>query len=142
TLFEGMESSENNEAAQRQSEILNLPPINLVPYDKLTDDKGVVYVRVFFYGDEDGRVSYASFMNNFKDGKWKVTNGKYFTTITATEGKPVTIFANTPLPEPEDEVAVKELEKYLVENEIHPTVVVHRGHSYHVPITLEHLHKQ
>jgi hypothetical protein len=142
TLFNGLKGSDNQAAIQAQSEILSLPPINLVQYKNLVDDSGVVYQQVFFYGDEDGKNSYASFMGNFRDGKWKVSNSKYWTTITSTSGKPIVIYANNPLPEPEDEESQKQLCDYLASKGISPTVVIHRGHSYHLPLTLERLNKK
>ncbi len=121
---------------------LDLPPINLVPYSSLVDDKGVVYQQYFFYGDEDGKMSYAGFLNNFRNGKWKITTEKYWTMIASTTGKPVVIYANLPLTEPEDEEAQGRLAKYFQEKGIKPTVVVHRGHSYHLPLTLEQLTRE
>jgi hypothetical protein len=141
TLFNGLKSSDNQAALKEQSEILSLPPINVVQYKNLVDDSGIVYQQVFFFGDEDGKNSFASFMGNFKDGKWKVTPSKYWTTIASTSGKRTVIYANNPIPEPGDEEAQNELTKYLVEKNIHPTIVIHRGHSYHLPLTLEKLTK-
>lgn len=141
TLFNGLKASDNQKALQKQSEILSLPPINLVPYKNLVDDSGVVYQQVFFYGDEDGKTSFSSFLGSFRDGKWKITPSKYWTVINSTAGKPTVIYANNPLPEPEDEEAQKELSKFLDSKNIHPTIVIHRGHSYHLPLTLERLNK-
>jgi len=121
---------------------LDLPPINLVPYRSLTDDSGVVYQQFFFYGDEDGKNSYASFLGNFKDGKWKITTEKYWAVISSVSGHPVVIYANLPIPEPGDEEAQDMLAKYLADRHIHPTIVVHRGHSYHLPLTLEKLTRE
>ncbi|MEI8278907.1 MAG: hypothetical protein WCG87_04030 [Bacteroidota bacterium] len=140
TLFQGADRSENDEAAMQQSEKLGLPPINMVPYKNLVKDS-VVYEQFFFFGDEDGKSSYESFLSNFKEnkGKWKISTDKYWSTITSTVGKKVVIFANLPLKEPEDEDAQNELCKHLSDTGIHPTIIVHRGHSYHLPITLDHL---
>jgi hypothetical protein len=141
TLFNGLKASDNQDALKQQSDILSLPPINLVQYKNLVNDSGVVYQQVFFYGDEDGKTSYASFMGNFRDGKWKVANSKYWTTITSTSGKPLVIYANNPLTEPEDEEAQKQLGEHLEKKGILPSIIVHRGHSYHLPLTLERLNK-
>ncbi len=121
---------------------LDLPPINLVPYSSLVDDKGVIYQQFFFYGDEDGKMSYAGFLGNFRNGKWKITTEKYWTVIASTSGKPVVIYANLPLTEPEDEEAQNQLAKHFQEKGIKPTVVVHRGHSYHLPLTMEQLTRE
>jgi len=132
-----------NDDVTELSESLRLPPINLMPNKNLMDDSGIVYEQVFFYGDEDGRNSYQSFMEIFKDGKWKVDQGPQWTTISSTTGKPVVIYANLPLDyeEGKDEEAQKELKKMLTAQNIHPTVVVHRGHSYHLTTTVENMDK-
>lgn len=130
--------SDSSKASQMAAK-LQLPPINFVTYNALLSDSGMVYQQVFFYGDKDGHDSYVSFMGNFPGGEWKVSKNKYWTTIQSTKGKPVTIFANLPLEEPEDKTAIQKLSEYLDENDIHPTVFIHRGHSYHVNTTLDNL---
>lgn len=144
TLFEGTRNNDNSDAVAAQSSKLRLPPINLVPYNQLTSDSGqVVYEQFFFYGDEDGRASYNSFLTNFKDrAKWSIEKSEFWTKITSLSGKPVVVYANMPLEEPEDEVAVGKLCDYMAANNIHPTVLVHRGHSYHLPLTLERISKE
>jgi hypothetical protein len=139
TLFEGMKEIKDSSAAAEQSDKLGLPPINQVRYSSLVNDSGIVYQQFFFYGDEDGRNSYASFLGNFKDGKWKIAKQKDWTTITSIKGKPVVIYANNPIPEPGDEEAQKALRKYLEDTGIKPVIIVHRGHSYHLPITMDNL---
>ncbi|MGX5818567.1 hypothetical protein ACWKWU_10245 [Chitinophaga lutea] len=118
---------------------LQLPPINYVEYASLPNDSGRVYQQVFFYGDEDGLTSYNSFMGNFPRSEWSVTQNAFWVTISSLKGKPITIFANRPLKEPEDKTAIEKLAEYLDEKDIHPTVFVHRGHSYHVNTTLDNL---
>lgn len=144
TLFEGTRKNNDNDAMRAQSNKLNLPPINLVPYKNLLiNEDTTVYEQFFFYGDEDGRMSYRSFLTNFNDNaKWKIEKEKYWTKITSLTGKKIIVYANMPLEEPEDEVAVGKLCEHLAENNIHPTVLVHRGHSYHLPLTLERISKE
>ncbi len=125
--------------ATEMSSKLRLPPINYVEASSLPDDSGRIYQQVFFYGDEDGATSYASFMGNFPASDWKVNKGQFWTTITSLKGKPTTIFANLPLKEPEDKTAIEKLSEYLDEKDIHPTIFIHRGHSYHVNTTLDNL---
>lgn len=139
TLFETNNDSLTNEEAANRSLQLKLPPINFVPYNQLVDDKNEVVEQYFFYGDEDGKMSYNSFLGNFKTPNWKMEKSKYWINIYTTNGKKVNIFANLPLSEPEDEEAQKALNKYLDENNLQPAVIVHRGHSYHLPTTLERL---
>lgn len=125
--------------ASDMSAKLKLPPINYVEFKDLPSDSGRIYQQVFFYGDEDGVSSYASFMGNFPRSEWDVSKNKYWTTITSVKGKPTTIFANNPLDEPEDKTAIEKLAEYLDEKDIHPTIFIHRGHSYHVNTTLDNL---
>ena len=139
SLFNGMKSSDNIAALKAQSEVLQLPPINLVPFKNLQDDSGRVFSEFFFYGDEDGKSSYENFLGDFKNGKWKKTENQYWATFTSTTGKPVTIFASLPLAEPDDEEAQLKLTNYLIEHKIQPAIIVHRGHSYHLVSTLEQL---
>jgi hypothetical protein len=139
SLFNGMKSSDNVAALKAQSEVLQLPPINLVPFKNLQDDSGRVFAEFFFYGDEDGKSSYDNFLGNFKNGKWKKTENEYWATFTSTTGKTVTVFASLPLKEPDDEEAQLKLTNYLIANKIKPTIIVHRGHSYHLVSTLEQL---
>lgn len=141
TLFEGLKGMDSTTAAM-QSDKLNLPPISMVMNKNLTNDSGIVYEQVFFYGDEDGKTSYTSFMGNFPKDKWKVVTNKYWAEISSLQGKKIVIYANLPIPEPGDEEAQKELAKYLAEKEIHPSVVIHRGHSYHLPLTIDQLQRE
>ncbi len=113
-----------------------------VEYKDLLSKDEVVYEQFFFYGDEDGKASFNSFLTNFKSNKWSIVKSQYWTTIKSTTGKPIVIYANMPLKEPEDEVAQEHLCSFLAENKIEPTIIVHRGHSYHLPLTLERLVKK
>jgi hypothetical protein len=105
-----------------------------------------VIQQVFFYGDEDkdGQNSYINFMGMFRNrAEWKVDDkNPDWTTISSAKGKPLYIYANKPLYKPEedlDEKAQLKLIEYLEKKNLKPTVVVHRGHSYHLPYTLKKL---
>lgn len=140
SLFDTENNAGNDSTkASQMAAKLQLPPINFVNYNTLVSDSGRVYQQVFFYGDKDGHDSYVSFMGNFPAAEWKISKNKYWTTIQSIKGKPITIYANLPLEEPEDKTAIEKLSEYLDENDIHPTVFVHRGHSYHVNTTLDNL---
>ncbi|MCK7559151.1 hypothetical protein MKQ70_30945 [Chitinophaga sedimenti] len=125
--------------ARQMSAKLQLPPINYVEFNTLLNDSGRIYQQVFFYGDKDGQDSYASFMGNFPSSDWKVSKNTSWTTISSIKGKPTTIFANNPIDEPGDKEAISKLSAYLDEKGIHPTIFIHRGHSYHVNTTLDNL---
>lgn len=133
------EKGNDSSKASEMSAKLQLPPINFVSFNSLQNDSGRVYMQVFFYGDKDGHESFQSFMSNFPGGEWRVSRNKFWATITSVKGKPITIFANLPIEEPEDKTAIQNLSEYLDENDIHPTVFIHRGHSYHINTTLDNL---
>lgn len=139
TLFDGAKDNLTDESAAERSKQLKLPPINMVPYNQLTDQDSAVVLQAFFYGDEDGKMSYSSFLSNFKGPKWRLTTSKYWINIVSTSGKKINIFANLPLTEPDDEEAQKALNKFMDDQNIHPSILIHRGHSYHLPTTLERL---
>jgi len=113
-------------------------------YRSLTDDSGRVVQQVFFYGDEDkdGQNSFENFMKMFR-GKpeWKVQANDNWVTITSQKGKPVWIFANRPLlgDDDPDARAQARLGDYLSDRNLKPTIVIHRGHSYHLQYTLKQL---
>lgn len=118
---------------------LGIPPITVMPYNQLTDDSGTVVQQVFFYGDVDGKGVFNSFVNGFGAPNWKVKRDVNWVTISSLKGKPVVIYCNVPHDEPNDELAQDELQAFLDSSDIAPTVIIHRGHSYHLPTTLEHI---
>lgn len=124
------------------STALGIPPVYKVDYNSIADSTGKVVQQVFFYGDEDGIISFRSFMGLF-NGKpeWNVAMGPEWVTITATKGKPYVIYANRPLDYKQDldQKAQEHLIEYLKKNNINPTFVVHRGHSYHLKYTIQQM---
>ncbi|MCD2424734.1 hypothetical protein LQ567_18270 [Niabella pedocola] len=114
---------------------LGIPPVYMVPFSNLSNEKGEVITQMFFYGDEDGRMDFDIFVRTFSaDPKWKVdqSNSKFVVAKT-TSGVPVYVYANRPLPNEDDQdyVAQTAMEEYLEKNNLSPTVTFHRGHSYH-----------
>jgi len=140
TLFESADTTNRIDLAAQ----LGISSIYNVDYPSLTDDSGRVVQQVFFYGDEDkdGQNSYENFMKMFtKKSDWKVEQNDQWTSITSLKGKPVSIYANKPLLGPDDPDAKAQamLNSYLVENNLKPSIIIHRGHSYHLPSTLKQL---
>jgi len=111
-------------------------------FSSLKDKKGTISELVLFYGDEDGKSSYNSFMNLFKEkSQWDVTANDSWVTISSLQGQPIKIYANLPL-KTEDEKdisAQQDLADYLKKESIEPSILIHRGHSYHLPNTLKYL---
>lgn len=156
TLFESADTSNKIDL----SASLGIPPIYKVDRQSLVDDSGRVIEQVFFYGDKDkdGQNSYEDFMTLFRprytrparghgparlEGRpeWKIAENPQWTTISSIRGKPVLIFANKPLlgDNDPDAKAQTALEQYMEARNLRPTIVVHRGHSYHVGSTIEQL---
>jgi hypothetical protein len=156
TLFESADTANHIDL----SAALGIPPIYTVDHSSLVDDSGRVVEQVFFYGDKDkdGQNSYEDFMALFRPRyvhpakghgparrearpEWKISENPQWTTITSTRGKPVLIFANKPLlgDDDPDAKAQAALAEYLQEHHLRPTIVIHRGHSYHVKYTIEQM---
>ncbi|MBI5856484.1 MAG: hypothetical protein HZB42_02440 [Sphingobacteriales bacterium] len=120
---------------------LGIPPVYEVPYNSLVNDSGRVIMQVFFYGDKDGQSIFRGFLGTFSNSNWKIVDSSKWVTINSVKGKPVSIYANKPLPEEggEDEEAQKQLCSYLQKNKLYPVVTIHRGHSYTAPSTIEQM---
>ncbi|MBO6518123.1 MAG: hypothetical protein JJ975_16430 [Bacteroidia bacterium] len=88
----------------------------------------------FFFDDEDGWASYATFVSRFQRSGWKIVDKGYFVLIESTSGKKVKIYANKARKEYDGQDALK---AYFKESKRYPDVVVHRGHSYYANITIE-----
>jgi hypothetical protein len=123
------------------SALIGIPPVYTVDYNRLAGDTGMVVEQVFFYGDKDGKASYREFLTSFPANEWRITQNKEWIEIKSIKGKPVLIFANLPLDNETDKDAdaQKALIDYLNSKNLNPTVVIHRGHSYHLPYTIEQL---
>jgi len=140
SLFESTDTTKKVDL----STVLGIPPVYTVDYSSLVNDSGRVIQQVFFYGDEDkdGQHSYVNFMGMFRGHpEWKISENAQWVSIMSTRGKPVWIFANKPLlgADDPDAKAQAKLNEYLAARNLKPTVVIHRGHSYHLKYTLEQL---
>ena len=144
TLFESADTANKTDISAK----LGIPPIYTVDYNSLADDSSRVIQQVFFYGDKDkdGQNSFLNFMALFRPRpgtrpEWKITENPQWVSIASTKGKPVLIFANKPLlgDDDPDAKAQKALSDYLYDHHLKPTIVIHRGHSYHVKYTIEQM---
>lgn len=120
---------------------IGIPPVYTVDYNYLTNDSGRIIQQVFFYGDKDGRESFNSYLTSFNAPDWRQTRTKEWIEINSVKGKPITIFANLPLDNETDKDAdaQQHLIEYMDEKNLRPSVVIHRGHSYHLKYTIEQL---
>ena len=123
------------------SKEIGIPPVYTVDYNKLADDSGKIIEQVFFYGDKDGKESFASYMTSFPKPDWKIIQNKQWVEIRSLKGKPILIFANLPLDNETDKDAEAQaaLGEYLDTNNLRPTIVIHRGHSYHLQYTIKQM---
>lgn len=123
------------------SKEIGIPPVYTVNYNYLADDTGRVIQQVFFYGDKDGKESFSSYMTSFPASEWKITKTKEWVEIKSLKGKPIWIYANLPLDNETDKDAdaQKDLVDYLDANNLMPSIIIHRGHSYHLQYTIEQL---
>ena len=144
TLFESADTTNKTDLSAK----LGIPPVYSLDFSALADDSGRVIQQVFFYGDKDkdGQNSYNDFMTLFRarprtKPEWKITENPQWTTISSLVGKPILIFANKPLlgDDDPDAKAQEALGKYLEDHDLKPTIVIHRGHSYHVKYTIEQM---
>lgn len=119
---------------------LGIPSIYEIQNKNLQDDSGRIIQQVFFYGDEDGKLHFPGFINSFSSREWKVTQKKEWYEIKSLNGN-VLIFANRPLDNNTnlDDSAQVHLNRYLDANGLVPSVVIHRGHSYWLPGTIDRM---
>lgn len=137
TIFLSLDSTGGTDLSTR----FGIPPIYTVSNNSLKNKAGKIIVQQFFYGDKDGLTFFNVFRYSYNIPGWKIVDKKDWIEVSSTKGVPVVIYANKPLDEKEglDEKAQQNLDAYLADNEITPTIVIHRGHSYHVSSTIEQL---
>lgn len=126
------------------SKEFGIPPVYNVSYQSLANDSsGKVVMQVFFYGDKDGKMNYNGFVPQFSNSNWKkIDDNKNFIGFASTKGKPIVVYANKPLDEEKEgelEKAQTTLDNYLEAKGMQPTIIVHRGHSYYAPYTIDQI---
>ncbi|GAC1526537.1 MAG: hypothetical protein NVS3B15_02530 [Sediminibacterium sp.] len=137
TIFLSMDSSNHIDIAAT----LGINPVYYMPARLLEDTSGRVIMQQFFYGDKDGSTFFNAFLGKFQAPNWKIVRKPNWVEVSSARGRPVTIYANRPLDEKKDldAMAQDSLVSYLEENDMHPTVVIHRGHSYYLQQTINQL---
>ncbi len=137
TIFLSLDSTSKVDISAK----FGIPPIYTVSNNSLKNEAGKIIVQQFFYGDPDGVNSFNTFRAAYNTPGWKILNKKDWIEVSSSKGVPVVIYANRPLDEKEglDEEAQNKLDAYLSDKDISPTIVIHRGHSYHVSSTIAQL---
>jgi hypothetical protein len=138
-LFLSADSAQKIDLAQE----LGIPPVYTVPFSSLANEKDSVIMQVFFYGDKETiEIDFPGFEKIFNNENWSIdkTNTQWIT-IRTTKGKPIIIFANRPLPEETggDDIAQQALNLFLKKENLHPTITIHRGHSYFANSTIGYM---
>ena len=138
-LFLSADSTKNVDLSKE----LGIPPVYTIPFSSLINDKSEVIGQVFFYGDKETRqIDFPEFQNMFKNTNWSIDNANpQWIIIRSAKGKPISIYANRPLPEEtgEDDKAQQALGEYLKINNLYPTLTIHRGHSYYANSTIDYM---
>jgi hypothetical protein len=135
TIFSSLEPTSKIDLSVK----LGIMPIYELPNSYLKDtENGRVVMQQFFYGDKDGMVVFNAFLNKFRNPNWKITRKPQWVEVSSRKGTPITIYANLPLDETEelDTESQDSLIAYLQDQKLHPTVVIHRGHSYYLNQTV------
>ncbi|MBL0055755.1 MAG: hypothetical protein IPP31_06065 [Chitinophagaceae bacterium] len=137
-IFRSADSSNSKTDVFRE---MGLRTIYSVEPANLADDSGRIIEQVFFYGDQDGIGVFSGFVNSFSRKDWSVNMKPEWVEIRSLRGKKIWIFANRPLDNDSnlDDSAQLHLNKYLQQNDLRPSIVVHRGHSYWLPRTLKRM---
>lgn len=145
-IYDILQSIFRSNADSAQSLMLKykIPPVYGLTNTQLADSAGMVVEQLFFYGDKDGIESFNNFLGLFRGRKeWQLIQREDWVEIVARTGKAVRIYANIPhdnsAGDDLDARAQMRLSQHLADSNLHPSIVVHRGHSYHLKYTLEQL---
>ena len=112
---------------------IGIPPVYTLDTKTLADDSGRIVQQVFFYGDEDGKNFFPQYIAAFSSKEWKIDNSnKEWVEIKSLKDPKIWIYVNRPLNNDKnlDDTAQIHLNNYLRKNNLTPSIVTHRGHSY------------
>jgi hypothetical protein len=136
-IFQSIDSSSKVDISAK----FGIPAIYTMSNQSLRDKSGKIIIQQFFYGDKDGMGVFNNFKAAYSNANWKIINKPEWIEVVSTKGTPVVIYSNRPLDETKDldAKAQEDLGNYLSANDLDPTMVIHRGHSYYVNSTIEQL---
>ena len=124
------------------STAIGIPPIYTIDNKALMDDRGRIVQQVFFYGDDDGKKFFPNFIQSFSAKDWKKndTNKEWVEFKSVKEPKNW-IYVNRPLNNDKnlDDTAQIHLNNYLSKNNLTPSIITHRGHSYWLSRTMSRM---
>ena len=126
-------AGESPEAITQDAVSFDIPPMDLVQIEDMFPD-GKNIQQHFFFDDEDGYASYASFVAGYRNSNWNIVDKTEYIIIKSRNGMPIEIYANKPRKEYS---AQPILHKMFDESGRYPDIVVHRGHSYYVKTSIK-----
>lgn len=138
TIFLSADSANNIDL----SAAIGIPPIYTIDNKALIDDSGRIVQQVFFYGDDDGKKFFPAYINSFSAKDWKKNDtNKEWVEIKSIKDPKIWIYVNRPLNNDKnlDDTAQIHLNDYLRKNNLTPSIITHRGHSYWLPRTMSRM---
>jgi len=134
----GTKTNSEDEWIRHVTEQYHLPDIGRVTPDELFTKDGKNIQQYFFYNDADGQASYENFLSQYThDPAWSIEDHDSFIRITSKQGPRILeVYANKPATEKE---GVEAVNVELKSRKEVPTVIVHRGHSYHARDTIDRI---
>lgn len=114
-----------------------LPPLSSLFVKDLICSNGRIIEHCFFYDDDDGRSSYINFIAGYKNqADWAFEDFSTYVKISSRNGTPIEVYANKPEAEYVGQQAIVSLFKDLA---VEPSIIIHRGHSYHTEKTIKQI---
>jgi hypothetical protein len=135
TIFQSMDTSRRIDITTE----LGINPVYTMPNALLKGTEKSIVIQQFFYGDKDGQTYFNIFLGQFQgNANWKIIRKANWVEVRSVKGIPVSIFSNLPLDEKKDLDARSQdsLIQYLANNELQPSIIIHRGHSYYLKYTI------
>jgi hypothetical protein len=112
-----------------------LPALTGMPVAGLFQ-QGTNIQKYFFYNDDDGKLSFQSFLAPYQHDKaWQIEDHGSFVHLRSTvSARTIAIYANKFT---EDAQGSTDIDDVLRQRRVTPSVIVHRGHSTYVAQTIE-----
>lgn len=122
---------------RKLSQQIKIPAVTSLSSTVLMGAQDKCVAQMYFYNDPDGRDSYNNFINTYKVlPNWKIEDRSSFVVVKSVEGNAVEILANKPEYETNGQEAVAD---YMRKANALPSILIHRGHSFHTASTMHHV---
>ena len=131
-----------NELLKEQLRGFKEPEINLNTIDKnKLFVNNVAINQLYFYKDADSHILFSHFLETFKQAGYKEKDhGAFIELSLSRNGKTIRMFANkTGENIEQSQLNQQAVTKYLTDNQLEPTIVSNRGHSYNAYRTIREI---